>query len=378
MVAQSLASLLNELQALLQQGGLSNLGPFLELVGSMAEGTRIGLANEFDVALKFQALMDKIPFRVDKSDPFFLKRASSSPSTMEDFFKGDVFQFHNFLHFLLDNVETAVSKIFKENRNPSDLSCVTTNRNWNEGKTPCSGRCKKNLRRRNFVQCEICRVTVSQTKSGMVLQFLHNWHGNGEKVYCSIDLIPIFPIEAIPSLELTRSVVESMLGVDPPPGWLHFMFKYPEDYRFILELAKSGSGKVFSVCMKTMSFLEGRNHHIKPSQEFTETKFSSERMRQIYSYIKFLKKVLNIDLCSYWVKKELMRETYQSILDSCTEGQIFTYPHWCTLEADKDDIALVKILSQPEFKSKFEHKIDFYWSARFGFIQFADLEGRLK
>ena len=72
-------------------------------------------------------------------------------------------------------------------------------------------------------------------KSGVALQFTYDWGHSGEKVYCSIDLIPIFPIEAIPTMELNRSIEENMLAVDAPPGWLHFMFKYPRDYKIILQ-----------------------------------------------------------------------------------------------------------------------------------------------
>ena len=108
-----------------------------------------------------------------------------------------------------------------------------------------------------------------------------------------------------------------------------------------------------------MNFFEGRNHHIKPSQEFTDDKFSSDRMKEIYSYVKFLKKVLHLDLSSYWVKKELLKTEYESILNECTEG---------TFWGDKDDLALVRILAQPEFKIKLESKINFDRSLKYGYI----------
>ena len=148
------------------------------------------------------------------------------------------------------------------------------------------------------------------------------------------------------------------------------MFKYPKDYKIIQMLVKSGTGKVISVGLKTMNFLEGRNYHIKPAQEFTEAKFSSKRMRDIYSYIKFLKKVLNLDLSSYWVKKELLKPQYETILDSCTTDLTLRYDDTGhTVEVDKDDKALVKIISQPEFKIKVESKIDIQESLEMGFIQ---------
>ena len=74
-------------------------------------------------------------------------------------------------------------------------------------------------------------------------------------------------------------------------------------------------------------------------------------MREIYSYIKFLKKVLNLNLSSYWVKKELLEQEYETILNSCT-----TEDTW--MDGYKDDSALVRILSQPELK-KMEKKINF-------------------
>ena len=56
MMAQALSVLVKELQSELRQGMLGYFEPFFELVGSMAEGTRIGLANELDLVLKFKAL----------------------------------------------------------------------------------------------------------------------------------------------------------------------------------------------------------------------------------------------------------------------------------------------------------------------------------
>ena len=72
----------------------------------------------------------------------------------------------------------------------------------------------------------------------------------------------------------------------------------------------------------------------------------------MYCCIKFLKKVACISINSFWVKKELLREKYQEILDSC----------------DDDDRALVMILSQPEIKTKVEGAIDMKKSNYLGFV----------
>ena len=75
MMAQSLTLMVIMIQCELQQGALGAFLPFFELVGSMAEGTRIGIANELDIGMKFKALMDQVPFKVDSDDPFSLKKA---------------------------------------------------------------------------------------------------------------------------------------------------------------------------------------------------------------------------------------------------------------------------------------------------------------
>ena len=181
MMAQALASLVTELQSELKHGQLMKFAPFFELVGSMAEGTRIGLANELDLVLKFRAFMDRAPFKVDKEDPFSLKKAEPSFTTLDDFFRGEEFIFHKFLHVILDGVEEALENIFQHGRNPPHLKCVTTNNEWRQGKTPCEGKCRKELELRNFVQCEECAVTVSTTKSGVALQFTYDWGHCGEK-----------------------------------------------------------------------------------------------------------------------------------------------------------------------------------------------------
>ena len=117
---------------------------------------------------------------------------------------------------------------------------------------------------------------------------------------------------------------------------------------------------ITSVVLKTMNFGEERNHHVRPAQPNTEgEKFQSDEMKKIYCCIKFLKKALDLDINSYWIKKELLREKYQSILDLCTEG---------TSIADKDDLALVRILSQSAFKLKLRGRIILERSLEEGFI----------
>ena len=101
-MAQQLADFVQLLEERLQQSELKGLVPHFELVGSMAEGTRIGLTNEQDLALKFRSWMGEgnAPFKVE-GDPFSLKKAKTPSAFMKQFFVGTEFQYHKFIHFLL-------------------------------------------------------------------------------------------------------------------------------------------------------------------------------------------------------------------------------------------------------------------------------------
>ena len=105
-----------------------------------------------------------------------------------------------------------------------------------------------------------------------------------------------------------------------------------------------------------MNLCEERNHYVRPAQPSTEgEKFRSEEIKKIYCCIKYLKKALDLDLSSYWVKKELLKQEYRDIVES-------------SLFNRGKDKALVAVLSQPEFRPKVAEKIDIEESNKRGFI----------
>ena len=75
------------------------LRPRFVLVGSVAEGTRIGLGNELDLTVTFDGWDgDRPPFKVDPGDPFHLRATESPPDWMGPFFDADGrFHFNKFL-----------------------------------------------------------------------------------------------------------------------------------------------------------------------------------------------------------------------------------------------------------------------------------------
>ena len=171
LMATDLLDLASTLERDLQSGTLSGFGPKFKLVGSMAEGTRIGLANELDIGLTFEALKESVPFEV-RRDPFSLKEATTSPDIMRDYFAKSHFQLHLFKHDLLVAVSASIKRIYDEGRNPLNLTRVTKNEDWECGvNTACEGSCRRRISGgRAAEQCDECAVTVSQTKIGAILK----------------------------------------------------------------------------------------------------------------------------------------------------------------------------------------------------------------
>lgn len=368
-VTQQIEKRLNE------NNELKHLKPKFTLAGSMAEGTRFGYANELDLGLKFEGLQksmgsegdieNNIAFKVGK-DPFSLEKADTSPSFMDMFFNSEgKFLSHKFKCTLLYSTEKAVTDMFQKGENPPNIHCIVTNNEWQEGRTPCRGECREKLRENFYKHCQICPVVVSQTKIGLTLQFVWKWPGGEtsatneiytsiDEIYTSIDVIPEYTIVPIPAIKLAKTVNTQMVQPErqpPPKGFVQYLKNYDMHYKVNL----CQDGLIYNVVLKEFNFYNGRNTHIRPAQPTVngEEKFSSERMRKIYGYIKFLKKnVDGLELSSFAVKKD----QYKAILDTCE---------------DNDDRAVIAILSQPEFRSRVEgSRIDLKESNKQGKICF--------
>ena len=358
---------------------LREFDPEFQMSGSMIEGTRLGLANELDIGLIFNTLKDSLALKVE-GDPFSLKKSDTAPAFMKRFFDGNEFDYHDFKLFLLDTFSNIIKDIFDKHKlsGSNKLICVTTNEAWAKGETKCNGDCKRKMKKADtkYEQCILCCVCVSQTKIGIALQFqwvfenavmgeetkCQKHENSGYKnlllndifkdeeiitVYCSIDIIPELPIEEIDAFALASLVNRSMLAPNSPEKWLRCICNYVKHYQIINDIIHSEKGMISSVVLKTMNFCEQRNHHVRPSQPHTlGEKFQSVEMKKIYCYIKYLKKSLDLDLSSYWVKKELLKQEYQDIVDS-KKKDLFA-----------GDNALVAVLSQPEFQSQVGDKID--------------------
>ena len=116
------------------------LKPRFTVVGSVAEGTRIGIGNEVDVCITFLKWMKEPPFKVD-GDPFSLKRnmshnhedgkfceectelndvVSKWPGWIRKryFHEEEIFLYNTFKDDLLIALDRAVDAIYKSGQNP--------------------------------------------------------------------------------------------------------------------------------------------------------------------------------------------------------------------------------------------------------------------
>ena len=148
---------------------MGELKPRFTLVGSIAEGTRLGLANELDLSVKFHGWPEGT-FRIT-DDIFNLKRTTNTPEWMEDFFDSSgCFRLNQFKYQFLRAIEKALELV----EIPPRLRFVTTNGDFRNGETKCRNDCSKRMAECEggfFKQCKLCAVAVSQTKVGPCLQF---------------------------------------------------------------------------------------------------------------------------------------------------------------------------------------------------------------
>ena len=224
----SLVSLCKSLEATLSTTSelMAKLRPKFSLVGSVSEGTRLGLANELDLTVNFHGWPEGC-FCVEDG-PFALTKTEATPEWMADHLdSAGCFLYNKFKHDFLKAVEKAWGELEMPGSETSDrLRLVTTNEEFRDGKTRCSTDCSRrleNCQKGLFQQCKYCAVTVSQTKVGPCLQFEYG-DENG-LVYCSVDLIPMFNIREMEAVELARIAVRGMLE-QRPAGWFKAIMGY--------------------------------------------------------------------------------------------------------------------------------------------------------
>jgi hypothetical protein len=333
---------------------LKMMVPNFTLMGSIAEGARIAIANEMDLMLQFDGF-ENSPFEVDEGDLFHLKATEHIPYWVEKYLDGNRrFIFHKFMRDLLDAVTSCIEEIYSSGRNPQRLARKTTNEHYKLVPQECYDcRKRKRIQTKIFKQCKSCMVAVSQTKVGNGLQLLWKSGKEGE-IYCSMDVVPVFQIKGILPLELARLINTAML-MEQPEGWLNYITKYAKADLIVPDLLKGDKSLIKSVLLKNLNCSVEKNYFVRPGQHLNATKFLSNDHRWVYQRIKALKSVLKIDLNTYFLKKLLLRpvmfntnNSYEFLFDVMCQPElrekferIIDYDNWIT-EEDKSNLPLKK------------------------------------
>ena len=291
---------------------LQALKPKMTVVGSVAEGTRLVLGNEMDLLMEFPEL--KGAFEIRNDDPFHLYCTSkTSPFLRHSFFNSkEEFLFHKFKAAFLMELDKALEDIFEQGRNPPRLRRGNWKDHLQKGTFECND-CRDKMKGSTLLeQCSngSCMATVAQSKTGFCLQF--EWiDDDGQPFYCSIDLVPVFPIEDKNPMDLARIINSAMRMRNHPPGWFHQMRKYEVCDRIVKGI---NTPDVTSVVLKTMNCLEDKNYFIRPGQPLGWDKFPNNKCKDYYLRIKLVIKAKGIkNMGNYMVKKLLLKPEFEDM-----------------------------------------------------------------
>ncbi len=284
---------------------MPEMRPRLVLVGSVAEGTRLWLANELDLMLRFES--QRSTFRVAWDDPYHLYMCEKArlPRFLQTYLNSDrQLLVAKFMRHLLGTVDEAVCGIFDGGQNPPSLERLT----WHPSSCLKCGPALRQAKqkKRIFKHCEHCSPNVTQTKVGICLQF--QWRSPGyEPVYCSIDIVPTYSVvEPIDSMSLARLVNLAMLQKVQPSGWFNYLKSYAKSDLVLEDVCDSKNRSVFLKLLNSDSDV----YYVRPGQIFGPKKFSSSWHAYAYRTLKLLKKSLGLpDLDMYMVKKLLLQPT---------------------------------------------------------------------
>jgi hypothetical protein len=294
---------------------IQQLKPIFILMGSVPEGTKIGLGNETDIMMVFDGFK-KPPFQVMEGDPFHLYATEDLPEWMDTYLDSNRrFIFHKFMSDLLHIVSSCIESIFNGKKIIGNLMIKTTNAEFNSDKLKCQD-CRKRKDEEHatiFKQCKNCMVAVSQTKIGIGLQFL--WRSivfGKDTVYCSLDLVPTFKIKGIAPLDLARIINMGMI-YHKPGGWLKYLQKYAKaevimpDILFGSKKDITDKDMIGSVLLKNINTSIDKNYYVRPGQNLNGQKFKSDDLKWVYTRIKALKIIFGVNIDNYMLKKLLWK-----------------------------------------------------------------------
>lgn len=292
----------------------------LKIQGSILEGTRVGCADELDLALSFGGISTSDVFICPTKATQCKVRMGkgSNPISYMELFK-----------LLLEDTSLAFESCSKDF--PGSIGIGVPNSVFKP--------CDKCLTQEGedkppefcTTHCTHCLPPVTMTKMGLCLLATHNG------VLISIDIIPGLANPENDPLKLHDMVTRTLLQ-DNPPNWLAYLKKYLKTDRILPEaLAYADQKQLLKpVSMKVLHFGPGGkeqdNFILRAGQILDMEELENPKLKKVYCTLKVLKVALGVSIQSYLMKKVLLLQDFLSYVKGAfDEFQILqlamSHPH---------------------------------------------------
>ncbi len=286
---------------------LQDLEPKLILIGSAAEGTRLVEADEIDVSLKFHALSEHALKMQDDADALAVVISENAPVLSSYTFDTRILDYSKFFGFLLRELCSTLKRI--KNQLPQRLDC---NVDWVH--TDCSG-CQKREDLGLVSFCQDHLPPVAHSKIGPCLIF--TWAGSERTSILTVDLVPLYPLQTASDLPELFGKVFKSLYQQRPTGWQqHCKGIVARDGILPDTLhAEQKTARPLDIAIKFLNYSDEKNYVIRPGQALDLKFFEKEEaLKEAYIYLKALKRVLNVKVSSYFIKKVIFTEGVLPVL----------------------------------------------------------------
>ena len=293
----------------------SAMGPKFVLIGSVAEGTRLKPATEIDVMCQlFYGPQHKSNhFIVDENDPFHLYADNAANHAANSFCDNDQLDYDKLLTTFLKSLKS-LAKEMKE------FIKETTNKRLKIGNaTSFCEKCTLMAHRSKgiyFKHCENCLFPITQTKMGACLVFSWTPRPNEASINVSMDLVLALPLKK--NIRGQRSKLTNVINLQhvavqglvkhQPPNWRKHLEGHLGKDQILPDAFEEqmAMNKPITVGLKRLHYGRENNFIIRPVQSMHVVIFEQDAiLKELYQTIKYLKKMLKVDIDSYSIKKIL-------------------------------------------------------------------------
>lgn len=299
------------------------LGVTIITIGSLTEGTRIGIVNEADCFLMLQKLKAEY-FELVENSATQYRVTKLGQSKLPDHFidEEENLNYYNLFSSLL----LELSKFFHIKTLPEGMTANINFRMCND--------CGQGEGAMDHLKhCQNCLPGVTYTKAGACTIL------NDEGIDISIDLIPTLPCIKPDPIQMFNKVTLALIE-GSLPNWLAYLKKFVKSDSLLPEvLGSSYDQEVGFTAMKLLHAESDENMFIlRPGQKLAMADLKEPKLKMSYCYLKALKELMETGLSSFSLKKVLLLEDFTQQTYVCRDG----------VEV------LFAAVNHPHFKSVFE------------------------